>query len=562
MLLPIHNFSLTAMLKWAITYLSVALLCGCSPTTQQNNTSKVGSPLSKRPNIVVIMADDMGFSDIGEFGSEIPTPHLDKIAQEGTKFSRFYTSASCSPSRAMLLTGADNHLVGIGNMAETIMDNQIGKPGYETYLNQKVATFAEDLQSQGYHTYMAGKWHLGLEREQGPAERGFEQSFSLMFGGGSHYSNGFGPDKHRNVSLYRDNGKLIKELPDDFYSSDFYTDRIIKNIQEQQSSNKPFIAYLAFTAPHWPLQFPPDYKGEFADTYKVGWEKIRQRRLEKIRRSGLFKGDFIKDIDSDNFANWDALSADERALAARDMEIYAAMVTNLDTNVGRLVKYLKKQDMYDNTFILFLSDNGAEHWSNETAPPVIASFANEFNNALENRGQPDSFVFYGEAWARVSNTPFRQFKGTTYEGGIHAPAFMKMPHGQKHVEINDKVIGIEMVKSALLDIANSRSASSSNPMFIQAADENTTYLGREMWGKQGIINDEWALVKVPKPQGTGQWQLFNVINDPAQTTDLAKQRPAIAERLMQHWQDYVKENGVVMPEGKFIIRPPGELPID
>lgn len=550
-------------LKLMVVSSLAILLSACQAPTESKASVVADNALSKSPNIIVIMADDMGFSDVGAYGSEIATPNLDNLAQQGVKFSRFYTSISCSPSRSMLMTGADNHLVGIGNMAETIMDNQIGKPGYETYINSGVSTIGEDFQNLGYHTYMAGKWHLGLEKEQGPAERGFDKSFSLLFGGGSHYSTGFGPDKHRPVSFYRDNGKLIRTLPDDFYSSNFYTDKIMEYIRSEEDSQQPFMAYLALTAPHWPLQFPPDYNAEYENTYKVGWNKIRQARLAKLRQSGLFSSPLLEDDTPDLMRDWDTLSADEQKLASRDMEIYAAMVSNMDRNVGRLIAFLQENDLYDNTLILFLSDNGADHWSNETAPPVIADFANQFDNSLENRGQPDSYVFYGEEWARVSNTPFNKYKGTTNQGGMRVPAFMKLPDGQGAGQINHQVLGIEMVKSTLLDVVKGSVTAKINPMLNPLVQpQESAYLGREMWGKQGIISGQWSLVKMQAPQGTGQWQLFDVVNDPAETTDLALQFPDVTTRLKGDWLQYVEQNGVVMPKGKFYIRPPGQLPVE
>jgi arylsulfatase len=509
----------------------------------------------KPPNLIIIMADDLGFSDITPYGGEVSTPSLQQLANDGVKFSRFYTSLTCSPSRAMLLTGADNHKVGLGNMAETIADNQIGLPGYETYLNFSTTTLPAELKKRGYNTFMAGKWHLGLEREHSPAARGFDHSFALLFGAASHYQNGFGPDISREKALYRENGQLVEDLPDGFFSSDFYTNRIIENIKADHGSDKPFFAYLAFTAPHWPLQFPPDYQGQYKDIYAQGWQSIRNQRVTRLKELGLLP----KDIDyvnlSSDLPNWQSLTESERKLAAKDMEIYAAMVENMDLNIGRLISFLKHSGMYENTAILFLSDNGADSWGAKKVPKAIKSFADTFDNSLDNRGQTNSFVLYGQHWAEVSSTPFRGFKGNTTDGGIRVPAILKLPNNQ--TGLYQQSVGIEDIKSLMLRLSvqpdiDLKKALSSN--------REVNYLARELWGKAGLVNGSWKLVRLPTPAGTGQWQLFNTVNDPGELNDLAKKQSKKLSEMLMLWQQYIDENKIVLPQGEFKIRAAGLLP--
>lgn len=242
---------------WRILSL-VVLLSACSQDEDPSTapSAENAQDIQSRPNILLVVADDLGYSDIGAFGSEILTPNLDELAAGGMSLTNFYSGPTCSVTRSMLMTGMDSHIAGLGNMAETVADNQMGQPGYEGHLSARVDTVAEILKSAGYHTYMAGKWHLGMHPDRSPRSRGFEQSFAMLYGAGSHFSDMAGGDAHRHPVLYRDNGLLIDELSDDFYSTTFYTDRIIEQIDSNVDDGRPFFAYLAYTAPHWPLQAP------------------------------------------------------------------------------------------------------------------------------------------------------------------------------------------------------------------------------------------------------------------------------------------------------------------
>jgi arylsulfatase len=543
------------------------------------------SELSK-PNIIVILADDMGYSDIGVYGGEIETPHIDALAASGVRFSNFYSSLTCSPSRAMLMTGADNHLVGLGNMAETIADNQLSLPGYETFLNDRVETLAEALKGKGYRTYMAGKWHLGLEPEMGPAARGFDKSFSLLFGGGSHYDNSYGPDAHRPQAYYRDEGKLLDKAPAGFFSSTFYTDRIIQNIQGDLDSNKPFFAFLGFTAPHWPLQFPPNYDGKYQDTYTAGWDEISAARLQRQKDLGIVDSQTVAAPEA---TQWSSLNKEQQAYSAKTMEIYASLVDDMDAQIGRLLAYLKESDQYDNTVIVFLSDNGADAWGNVKSPPPIRDWANRFNNSYENAGQPDSYIMYGPDWARVSNTPFKDSKGNTSEGGIRVPLIIHLPErmlGTAIESINSEVTGIEDIMPTLLQVAGADTAASDNQLttdqirqtgrsilsLLKAADiadsaeaqastiQSEAVIGREMWGKRSVRLGDWKIINQPPPTGTGQWQLYNLKDDLAEQIDLATGMPEKLEEMKLVWQQYADRNNVVLPEGGFRIREAGPLP--
>ncbi|MDG1905417.1 MAG: arylsulfatase [Arenicella sp.] len=538
---------------------------------------------NNRPNLLIVMADDLGYSDLGAFGGEIATPSLDELAQSGTQMVDFYASLTCSPSRAMLMSGADNHLAGLGNMDETLADNQLGIPGYEGYLNERVLTLAEALKSGGYQTYMAGKWHLGMTKELGPAQRGFDESFALLLGGASHYDNSFGPDMHRTEALYRDNGELLNRAPEGFFSSDYYTNRIIENIENGKAQEQPFFAYLSFTAPHWPLQFPPSYDGKYAQTYNVGWAAIRDRRLARLKELGVIsKASQMAPFKAD----WDALSDEEKKMSAKKMEIYAAMVDDMDANIGKLIDYLKGKGLYDNTLIVFLSDNGASSWANDTSPPAIRDWASNFNNVYENAGQPDSFILYGKQWAEVSNTPYKHSKGSASEGGIRVPMILRMPshlQNQSSSSRSEVLAGIEDIMPTFLELAGvdvqSLNAKQdqvpvTGESFLTelAGDENSIdqpgdsnskkVLAREIWGKQGLRAGSWKLVNQPPPNGNGAWQLYNLASDIAEQIDLASTEPQKLAEMLELWQDYVDSNNVVLPEGEFRVRDVGALPTE
>ncbi|NIO40705.1 MAG: sulfatase-like hydrolase/transferase, partial [Burkholderiales bacterium] len=308
-------------------------------------------------------------------------PNLDNLADQGLILTNFYTGPTCSVSRSMLVSGADNHIAGLGNMAETIADNQLGLPGYEGYLNNRVETIAEVL--KGYRTYLSGKWHLGMRLEQSPSRRGFDQSFSPLYGGGSHFADMAGPDAHRNPLLYRDNGRLINDLPDDFFSTTYYTDRVISQIESGINDGAPFFAFLSYTAPHWPLQAPDDYIDKYKGRYDIGYDVIREGRIAKQKALGIIPTETPEVPRPKPVKPWADLDAEERAFHTRNMEIYAAMVDHMDMSIGRVLNYLRSKGELDDTMVVFLSDNGAEGWNYETAPPPVGRFAATFDNSPE-----------------------------------------------------------------------------------------------------------------------------------------------------------------------------------
>ncbi|MBK5550664.1 arylsulfatase [Pseudomonas sp. TH03] len=513
--------------------------------------------INAKPNIVLIVADDMGYSDLSAFGSEIQTPNIDAIANQGVIFSNYHTAPTCSPTRSMLMSGTDNHIAGVGTMAELVLPEQKGKRGYEGYLTDRVVAFPKLLQANGYRTMMVGKWHLGKTPELSPVARGFDQSFALIEGAADHFTQG-GTNYRNPKATYKLNGKEI-ELPKDFgYSSDYFTTTAIQQIGSQKS-DKPFFAYLAYTAPHWPLQVPAAYQERYRGFYDKGYASVAQARLERMKAKGLVADDVQINPGPDVWPGWDKLSTKEQQMEARRMEIYAGMIANLDDNVGRLVKHLKDTGQYDNTVFVFFSDNGAEGSNPEDVTPDNAKWiAEHFDNSLDNIGKPGSFSGYGPNWARVSSTPFRMYKAFTYEGGIRTAAFIKGP-GMRHGEVSDTYMSVKDIAPTFLELAHIEHPSISDASVAKMQGSSALGFLRkdtatvhpadevqctELFGRVALRQGNWKMTFSNAPWGTGKWELFDIRKDPTELHNLAAQEPQVTRSLLSQWQECQVRNGI------------------
>ncbi|MEK1907594.1 MAG: arylsulfatase [Pseudomonas sp.] len=515
-----------------------------------------------RPNILVIVADDLGYSDPGAFGGEISTPQLDRLAASGVQLTSMYAAPTCSPTRSMLLSGTDNHLAGLGSMAEGLQPFQRGQPGYEGYLNQRSYSIAELLRDGGYHTLMAGKWHLGLAPDQGPDKRGFEQSFSLLEGGAAHFKPAAtAPAKIEQVN-YRENGQPV-ELPEDFYSTDFYTDKLIGYLQNTRKDGKPFFAYAAYTSPHWPLQAPEAYLQKYQGRYDQGYDSVRLARIERMKKLGLLAADFqpAQPLPANpKLPQWSQLSAEQQKVEARKMEIYAAMVDNLDHNIGRLLDYLRASGQYDNTLIVFMSDNGAAGENHAQFYPVGPNT----DNSYANLGRRGSQIDYGLRWAEVSAAPLHLFKGTTGEGGISVPALVHMPQALQRQGRENGVARVDDLAPTFLAVAglplpsqadkNPITGKSLLPLLAgQGSPHEGQALAGELFGNAYYREGNLKLLGMRPQAGFGdapqppQWQLFDLARDRGENNDLAAAQPELVQRLKQAWMGYAKQVGVVFP---------------
>jgi len=392
---------------------------------------------SDRPNILLIVADDLGYSDIGAYGGEIRTPSLDALAARGVQLTNYHSGPTCGPTRAMLMSGVDHHRAGVGiNAASLLRLRQLrGRPGYEGYLNDRVVTFATLLQDAGYDTYMTGKWDLGRQPDKLPDARGFDRSFALAPGGASHFADMFGTFRPVSEADYYEDGVRVESLPEDFYSTEFYTDRMIEYIDNRADSDAPFFAYMAYTAVHWPLQVPDEWLDRYRGRYSDGWAALRRERLERQVELGVVPAGTVLAPESNGVDDWDGLNVSRRRLEERRMEIYAAMVELLDQNIGRLVA-AATADGSRETVVVFLSDNGPEGNNIGTINDNAHWIPLTFDNRYENLGRIGSYQWTGPGWGLASATPFSIYKSFVTEGGIRTPAIVastadRMPAGMK-----------------------------------------------------------------------------------------------------------------------------------
>lgn len=519
----------------------------------------MATPTVKQPNILLIVADDLGFSDLSALGSEIQTPHLDKLLNDGRLMLDFHAAPSCSPTRAMLMSGNDPHLAGLGMMAEARKRLPAGaqvRAGYEGVLGSNVATLAELLHDAGYRTYISGKWHLGMQPAQQPQNRGFDQAYVLLEGGAAHFKQANMALQPNYSSTFRHNGEPI-ELPDDFYSTTWFTDRLIDAIDDGKASNKPFFAFAAYTAPHWPLQAPDEYLAQYRGRYDQGYEVIARERLARQRKAGLVPADFPLEPQLEGVPGWASLTEQQQRQSARTMEVYAAMVAALDAEVGRLVDHLRKTGELDNTLVLFMSDNGPEN-----ATRVDPNWIEEnFDTRLANYGRRDSFLMIGSAWAQVSALPSRRYKMTTYQGGIRVPAFVYHPATIKAGR-SDELASVRDIMPTLLQLAgapmpgiNYRDRAIVPPQGTSALDylqgkDTRIHAHDEALGWE--INGSASLRKGPMKllwdatDGTPAWRLYDLSNDPGEHHDIAAAHPRQVSDLLRDWKAYAQRSNIAI----------------
>ncbi len=537
--------------------------------SSQANVSTQASGQQVAPNILLIVADDLGYSDVGAFGGEIETPAIDDLAAAGTTFSNFHVTPACAMTRAQLLTGHDHHLTGLGSFPKVGAPNQRGKPGYEGFLNQRVSTVAEVLKPAGYTTLFSGKWHLATGDRSSPTTRGFDRSFDFTAGNTDHFAITTKPIL---------DGKLAESVPDDFFSSNAITDAMLGFINEHEPS-KPFFAYLSFNAPHYALQAPDDVIDKYASKYDAGYAPIQRQRLNAMRQKGLIADSPPPSRMVNLEHRWAALSHSEQQIQARAMEVYAAMVDNMDQNIERVIRHLKTTGQYSNTLIIFMSDNGAAKTGMATNIVKLGAkklakqlrvAGKEVDNSLKNMGRKGSWVAYGPAWAEVSNTPFRHFKHTTSEGGIRVPLIVGGGYLQQATSLNHHYASVLDIVPTLLDAANAPYPStapngdSSLPLgghsILPATLSNSPIQptgeiqGWELAGDRALYHAPWKAVFLLNPAGNENWELYKLDEDPFEHQNLASEHTKKLAELAELWQQYAESTGVILPEGRNVIK--------
>ncbi len=528
----------------------------------------VGGADRVRPNIVLLLADDWGFSDVGAYGGEIATPNLDGLAARGVRFSNFHVTASCAPTRSMLMTGVDNHRNGVGNMPESIPQSHLGQPGYLGVLDRNVVTIASLLRDSGYRTYVAGKWHLGREAHNLPPARGFERSFIQADSGSDNWEDRVYLDIKDRVYWYEDGRQA--GIPQDFYSSTFFTDKAISYIAANRGDGKPFFAYLAYQANHIPLQAPQSFVDKYKGAYKDGWTVLRQQRRAKAIELGLIP----KDAPMATMAttrDWNALSATEKAYEARRMEVYAAMADAMDHEIGRLITYLKSIGQYDNTVFVFMSDNGAEASDPYSVLVGRLWLDWKYSRAIDRLGARGAYTVIGPSWASAAVSPLGTYKFYGGEGGLRVPLIVAGPGIRQNLIHNSftHVSDIAPTLLALADVAPHQGSyrgqaveplagASLVPLLrgesgrAHAADKP---IGYELSGNAALFKGDFKLVKVTAPVGDGQWHLYNLQTDPGEVNDLAPQMPERFKAMRADYEHYAKTHGVLpMPDGYDPIR--------
>ena len=547
--------------KCMFAVMSFSLSLALSPFSAQG---------ADKPNFLVVVADDLGWSDPGFLGSKIRTPTLDRLAQRGIFMSHFYVAPTCSPTRAMLMTGVSNHAAGVGAMFGIQTENQMQSHHYQAQLHDGVVTAAEMLAAHGYRTMLSGKWHLAIDKEQWPHKRGFQRSFGLVEGGASHFADQMRIAGNQDVT-YHEDGKPT-ELAADFYSTIGYTDKIIEYIEE--AGDKPFFAYVAYTAPHDPLQVPDAWLNRYDGVFEDGPDVAKEARRKRLVELGLIDADAKMApmlnappwLDS-HIKPWSERSDSKREIDARRMEVYAAMVELLDQQIGRIIAKLEANGQLDNTYILFLSDNGAS----STTPLVYPGntrqwFEDNMDQSFGHMGKAGSFTTMGRDWAGVSNTPFRLFKGTPAEGGVRSPLIVAGP-GLAEGVIRNMPAHIMDLSPTLFEWADVRPAGhplyegklqpagqSIMPILQRDEADDNRMLVTELFGNQMVRKGRWKAVRIYPPLGSGEWELFDIVADPSATQNLAADHAGLLSEMVEAYDRFAIENGVIAPNPRLRMR--------
>ncbi|NIW23272.1 MAG: sulfatase-like hydrolase/transferase [Gammaproteobacteria bacterium] len=510
----------------------------------------------ERPNILLIVADDMGYTDVGAYGGEINTPNIDALADEGILFTQFHTAPVCAVTRAMLLSGNNNHVAGMGDQYG-FHDVRKDLPGYEGHLSERIAPLPQLLSDAGYHTYSAGKWHLGTSEEHSPRAAGFERHFNMTQGAASHYgTTGF----HEGGSLYREDGEDA-QFPEGAYAPEYYTDRLIEYIDSNRGDDQPFFVYAAYTSPHWPLQVPDSYLDLYAGRYDEGYDVLRERRFEAAKRAGVISADHELPPRNPTLVPWNDLNADEKRVDAREMELYASLLHHFDDQIGRLIDYLKGAELYDNTLIVFMSDNGAAADDFYNRGSYSEYLQAHYDNSYENMGKPGSFVSYGLGWAEAGSAPFSRHKGFTRQGGIAASMIIAGRNVDRSGVINDSYLTVMDLAPTFLELAGVKYPTGGRirPMLGESMvdllagnthaahdDDYATVLYYE--GRAFVRQDDWKLVNLNAPFDDSTFELYNLADDPGETTNLRDTEPERFAAMVRLWHAKRQELGILLPE--------------
>ena len=514
-----------------------------------------------RPNIVLILADDLGFSDIAPYGSEIQTPTLSALAENGISFSNYHTAASCAPTRAMMLTGVDSHRNGVPNIPETIPPELAQYENYQGTLSHGVVTVATLLQDSGYHTYMAGKWHLGQTPDLLPIRRGFGRTITMADTGADNWEQKPYIPIYERANWYADGERTT--LPEDFYSSRFLVDKMIEFIDAKRADQQPFFAYLPFQAVHIPVQAPKEFTDKYMGVYDAGWTALREQRQSRARELGLVPA-AAGMVTMSTTSDWDAYTAEEQRYHAKRMAVYAGMVDAMDHHVGRLVEYLKSIGQYDNTIFIFTSDNGSEASGGDDVRSPLMRLSlrmNEYNNDYDTLGQKGSFNTIGPSFASAAASPLAFYKFYAGEGGMRVPLIIAGEALPAKGQWTDAFAYVMDIAPTILELTGVKpprayyggravepmTGRSLLPLAVGEVDRvyaETESIGYELAGNAALFRGDYKLVRNYLPVGDNRWHLYNIVTDPGETQDLSATMPERFELMQTLYADYAAANGV------------------
>lgn len=516
--------------------------------------------LDQPPNIVLILADDVALMDFGAYGGEASTPHIDRLAKQGMMFTNYHASPMCAPSRSMLITGSDSHLTGVPNLPIFLPPEYISQPGYEGVLNDKVQTIATRLKNNGYRTYMTGKWHLGHTETTLPSKRGFDRTFILDASGADNWEHKpYLATQESKPPWYQD-GQLV-DLPEDFYSSKTYVDKMITFMEEESKKDDPFFAFLAFQAVHIPVQAPKEFVEKYKGVYDDGWGEMKEQRFAKAKELGIIPTDAKLGDILPQFEKWENISDEERKVASNDMAVNAAMLEAMDFHIGRYLKYLEENGMMENTIFIVTSDNGPEG----SDPSLLTGadqwmWYNENHRDQDRLGEKGYFGFIGPQFASAAAGPSSFFKFYAGEGGLRVPLIFSgksIAPGKSNAFSFITDVAPTIFDLAKIDLPNNTSTKliTGHSLFpIIQKDTNRVYspdepIGMEAAGQVALFKGDFKLVRNGKPYGDGKWRMYNLKNDPGETNDLAASNSTLFEELKIDYKNYKVKYGVLeMPE--------------
>lgn len=522
-----------------------------------------------RPNIVLILADDLGFSDTEPYGGEINTPTISELAANGVQFTNYHTAASCAPSRAMLLTGVDSHRNGVPNIPEALPPQQTKYANYKGTLGHNVVTVATLLNDAGYHTYMAGKWHLGQTQALLPSHRGFERTVAMADTGADNWEQKPYLPIYEKANWYADGEETT--LPEDFYSSRFLIDKTIEFIDSNASDDKPFFAYVPFLAVHLPVQAPQEFTDKYMGVYDAGWNALREQRQQRAQDMGLMPPQSNM-VSMATTGDWEALSAKEKRYQAKRMAVYAGMVEAMDYHIGRLVSHLKATGQYDNTIFIFTSDNGSEASGANNVDTARMRFAlsmQGYTNDYDTLGLKGSFNSIGPSFASAAAAPLAFYKFYAGEGGLRVPLLIageSLPHKKQRSNALTYVTDIAATVLALGNVeppAQRYGGRPIEPMIgrnllpLVEGSVDRVYgefdsIGYEVAGNAALFQGDYKIVLNRGPVGDDQWHLYNIATDPGETQDLSNEMPEHFQSMLDAYAAYAADNGVLPVPANYV----------